>query len=68
MEPHLFWTQELKRFMEQSIVDARKNNYDAVNFEIDEKEIVLTGMVRQWFPAYKVSKDAKNRVAVSWKE
>ena len=68
MEPHLFRTHELKRLMERSIADAQRRNYEAVIFEIDEEEIILTGMVRQWFPAYKVSKNAKNHLTVSWKE
>ncbi len=54
--------------MERAIANANRRDYDAVIFEIDEEEIILTGMVRQWFPTYKVSKDAKNRVTVSWKE
>jgi hypothetical protein len=68
MEPHLFRTQELKRLMERSIADAKRRDFEAVIFEIEEEEIILTGMVRQWFPAYKVSKDAKNHLTVSWKE
>ncbi len=68
MEPHLFRTQELKRCMERSIADARQRHYNAVIFEFDEEEIILTGMVRQWFPACKVSKDAKNHLTVSWNE
>ena len=68
MEPHLFRTQELKRWMERAIADAQRRNFEAVIFEIDEEEIILTGMVRQRFPAYKVSKDAKNHLTVSWKE
>ncbi len=68
MEPHLFRTQELKRFMERAIADAKRRNYESIIFEIDEEEIILTGMVQQWFPAYKVSKDAKNHLTVSWKE
>ena len=68
MEPHLFRTQELKRLMERSIADAKRRNFEEVIFEFEEEEIILTGMVRQWFPAYKVSKDAKNHLTVSWKE
>ena len=68
MEPHLFRTQELKRWMGRSIADARQRNFEEVIFEFEEEEIILTGMVRQWFPAYKVSKDAKNHLTVSWKE
>ena len=68
MEPHLFWTQELKRCMERAIANANRREYDAVIFEIDEDEIILTGMVQQWFPTYKVFKDAKNHITVSWKE
>jgi hypothetical protein len=68
MEHHLFRMQEIKRVMEQAIRNVNRRDYDSVIFEFDEEEIVLTGMIRQWFPAYKVSKDAKNCVTVSWKE
>jgi hypothetical protein len=68
MEPHLFWTQELKRCMERTIANVNKYNIDCVVFHLDEEEIILTGMVQQWFPTYKVSKNAKNQVTVSWKE
>ena len=68
MEPHLFQMQELKRFMEQSIANVNKREFDCVIFHIDEEEIILTKMVQQWFPKYKVSKDSKNCVTVSWKE
>ncbi len=68
MEPHLFWTQEVKRCMERTIARVNKREIDCVVFHFDEEEIILTGMVRQWFPRYKVSKDAKNHVTVSWKE
>jgi hypothetical protein len=54
--------------MERSIADARRRNFEAVIFEIEEDEMLLTGMVRDWFPAYKVFKDAKNHLTVSWKE
>jgi hypothetical protein len=54
--------------MERSIADAKRRDFEAVIFEIEEDEMLLTGMVRDWFPAYKVSKDAKNHLTVSWKE
>lgn len=68
MDPYLFWSRELKRFMEHTIAKVNKDKFDCVIFHIDEEEIVLTGMVRQWFPMYKVSKNAKNHLMVSWKE
>lgn len=54
--------------MERTIARVNKREIDCVVFHFDEEEIILTGMVRQWFPRYKVSKDAKNHVTVSWKE
>ena len=67
MEPHLFLMQEAKRHMERTIKYAKEHGYDTVIFENDEDVIILTGMVRQWFPNYKVSKNEKNEITISWK-
>ena len=68
MEYCLFLMQESKSHMERTIKKAKELGYDTVIFENDEDIIILTGMVRQWFPTYKVSKNAKNEITVSWKE
>ena len=64
----LFLMQESKRHMERTIQYAKEHGFDTVIFENDEEVIILTGMVRQWFPTYKVSKNVKNEITVSWKE